>query len=230
MEISIASWNIEKNGKSSDQEKQTKVSNFIDQCCTDGETNKKVSIIFLCEVHSAQVENYRSFLSSTYSEDYDVHYLSGNYSNNYIILIQKKLGIQISHDSLKHLNRDAVFLQTEDNSFSIILAHFKSGQTNLTKDQLVNSVKFLQGITAGRWAITGDMNWDYNKAEELGLITVKKETCWHDETQKHGGILDWCLFGQSTNVIPWNLKQYFPEDTFNMQGPDHKPVIFDISW
>jgi hypothetical protein len=47
----IASFNIEKNGKSSDDGKQKIVSDFIDRCCNPNHWN--VDVLFLCEVHAA---------------------------------------------------------------------------------------------------------------------------------------------------------------------------------
>jgi len=51
-------------------------------------------------------------------------------------------------------------------------------------------------------------------------------SCWKDQTQKHGGILDWCLTGQFIKGIPFDLTTFFPKEIYDMQGPDHKPVIF----
>ncbi|MFY0604434.1 MAG: endonuclease/exonuclease/phosphatase family protein [Flavobacteriaceae bacterium] len=226
MPLIVASWNIEKNGKSSDPAKQQKVSEFINLCCVE----LNVSILFLCEVHSAQIDNYVAFLSSVYGETYDVASLPGGHSNAYVILIQRDLKIKISHDSLKGLNREGVFLQSGD--ISIILAHFKSGQTGLTKDQLFQAASALQGgLSSGKWAITGDMNWDYANSATLGLtFPTAAYTCWTDQTQAKGGILDWCLASSTTAVLPLIFDlEVMPHELFDMTGPDHKPVIFKIT-
>ena len=221
--MKIASWNIEKNGQASVLEKQSKVEEFIWQCCKKME----ISILFLCEVHSARLSDYVDHLAAIL-EDYHVVPLDGGKSNCYVILIRTELGIQVSHDSLKGLNREAVFLQTVDNSFSIILAHFKSGQTGLTKNQLIESAQFAESVTPGKWIVTGDMNWDYGRFDVLELDGTKRYTCWLNETQKKGGILDWCLAGKFTDVTPIDLTKLFLPSMFDMEGHDHKPVIFTL--
>ncbi len=219
MSLTIASWNIEKNGQSSTLDKQVKVNHFIDSCV---EIN--IPIIFLCEVHSARVDDYKTYLSTLY-KGYNVDSLPGGYSNAYVILTRKNLSIEISHSNLKGLNREAILIQIDD--FSLILTHFKSGQTNLTKDQLVNASLFLEEISSGRWAIIGDMNWDYSRYNELfNNFKTFAYSCWSDQTQKHGGILDWCLTGQFIKGTPFDLTTFFSKEIYDMQGPDHKPVIF----
>ena len=77
----IASWNIEKNGQSSADIKQTLVSGFIDYCLNE----LKVDILFLCEVHSARVDDYASYVASTYP-GYTSCGAHGGRSNCYIII------------------------------------------------------------------------------------------------------------------------------------------------
>ena len=113
-----------------------------------------------------------------------------------------------------------------------MLAHFKSGQTCLTKDQLQQAAASLQelGGNSGRWAITGDMNWDYRNVNSLSLpVRTKWFTCWQDQTQAKGGILDWCLAGSATTVDSADVSTLFPPYINDMTGPDHRPVVFGIS-
>lgn len=225
MSLIIASWNIEKNGKSSTDIKQQKVSTFIDSCCKD----LNATVVFLCEVHSAQIENYVSYSESVYGKQYNVYSLKGGHSNAYVVLIQKSAKIEVGQDSLKGLNRGAIVLNVSD--IYLILAHFKSGQNGLTKDQIQEAANFLQeiGKGSGRWAITGDMNWDYKKANELKCPNgAKPYTCWDDKTQVKGGILDWCLAGSKTAVSPVDVSKLFPSEMNDMEGPDHRAVIFSI--
>lgn len=74
----------------------------------------------------------------------------------------------------------------------LTLAHFKSGQNGLTEDQRQNAAGFLDGAQPARWAIIGDMNWDYRNK---GALTVPggahASSCWPDMPQAKGGILSW---------------------------------------
>lgn len=49
MAYTVACWNIEKNGQSSEIAKQANVSEFINIC-----SNNSIDVFFLCEVHSAR--------------------------------------------------------------------------------------------------------------------------------------------------------------------------------
>jgi hypothetical protein len=224
MKYVIASWNIEKNGQSSDITKQAKVSEFI-HCCAD----YHVHIIFLCEVHSARVNDHVSFLQQTYGHSYEVESLPGGHSNAYVLMIRKgPLKADKYYDRLKGLNRGALLLQL-DNDLVLCLAHFKSGQTGLTKDQLQQASSFLDSMRPGRWAIMGDMNWDFNNTGALQLPGGSHpETCWGDQTQNRGGILDWCLAAGATQVEPQNVANLFRAEINDMSGPDHRPVLFVI--
>ena len=227
MNLTVASWNIEKNGQSSGFEKQSKVSDFIDVCCK----TLSVTVVFLCEVHSARKDDYKAFLNTVYGRDYRVDCLDGGNSNGYILLTRHDAGIQVSQDTLRNLNRGVLFLAYQD--FSLCLAHFKSGQTGLTKDQLVSAADFLEGSGGytGKWGITGDMNWDFSKVNQLTLPHgAKARTCWTDQTQKRGGILDWCLAGHATEATPVDMEKLFSRETFDMAGPDHKPTLFNFGF
>lgn len=227
MELTVVSWNVEKNGQSSIIEKQTKVSEFIDVSCrTYG-----ISIIFLCEVRSARLDDYVSFTKEVYGGVYDVYSLPGGYSNAYVVLIRRDANITVSQDNLKYLNRGALVLQIGD--FWMILSHFKSGQTGLTKDQIQHAVEFLAGLcgNSGKWGIIGDMNWDYKNIDKLILpVASNAYTCWDDKTQIHGGLLDWCLAGNAVAVTPLVVSEMFKPEFSDMAGPDHRPVVFTIKF
>lgn len=226
-QIIVANWNIEKNGQSSDPEKQTKVSEFIAQCCENS-----FHIIFLCEVHSARVDDYLGFLRSVYGENYRVESLPGGHSNAYVLLARKDLNSEMSYDGLRGLNR-SMFLCHVGGSIALGLAHFKSGQTGLTKSQIEEGAAFLESFTnnTGLWAISGDMNWDYNN---LGGLTMPAgshaNTCWTDQTQKSGGILDWCAAGRGVSIVPVDGPSFFHPTLQTMDGPDHRPVAFALNY
>jgi hypothetical protein len=114
---------------------------------------------------------------------------------------------------------------------SLVLAHFKLGQNGLAKDQLESAARALDEMSPGRWAILGDMNWDYNKAGQLALpANSHGRTMWPDRTQVQGGILDWCLAGRRTTVDSADSPQnIFTPEIIDMTGPDHRPIVFQIS-
>lgn len=243
MALTVASWNIEKNGKSSDPEKQTKVSDFIDACCTA----YQIDVIFLCEVHSARLNDYFDHLRGVYSPDYVVDPLAGGYSNAYTLLVRADAGIEVGFDWLQGLNRGILLVhkveridppmgappqaQPQMLSYHLALAHFKSGQQGLTKHQLRAAAQWLHEVTgdSGRWAITGDMNWDISRAGELELqFPARPSSCWQDATQRSGNILDWCLAGAGMEVQAAEVQTMFPPETFDMTGPDHRPVLFRL--
>lgn len=225
MPLTIATWNIEKNGQSSALDKQTKVSHFIDMEC-----NQLRDVIFLCEVHSARVDDYANFLRAVYGTHYGVYVLEGGYSNNYVCLIRSGANISdTSYYQLQGLNRAGLMFRW--NSIWVVLAHFKSGQNGLTRNQLQNAADFLESLSPGYWAIMGDMNWDYARLGELAVpIGTHADTMWADQTQVRGGILDWCLAGRRTGLASTNGYTYFVHypELINMLGPDHRPVIFKL--
>ncbi|WP_018606657.1 hypothetical protein [Uliginosibacterium gangwonense] len=225
MPLTIASWNIEKSGQSSPIEKQTKVNDFIAQQC-----NAPTDVLFLCEVHSARVEDYVDFLRSVHDTQYSVDSLDGGNSNNYICLVRRSSGVQnLSYAQLKGLNRSGLIFSWYN--IWVVLAHFKSGQTGLTKDQLENAASFLDSVSSGRWGILGDMNWDYSKFGELDLPAgAHAATMWADQSQAKGGILDWCLAGSKTGLGTSNGYTYFGQfnPLIDMAGPDHRPIIFRL--
>jgi len=223
MAYTIASWNIEKNGVSSTDIKQEKVSEFLVLCCKYG-----ITVIFLCEVHSSRVDDYLAYCRGVYGGQYEIGSLPGGHSNAYILLYRKDVSIVVSQDKLKGLNRGAIILNLPNNVF-LCLAHFKSGQTGLTKDQLQQASGFLEGACPGHWVITGDMNWAYGNATGLTLPPGSRPaTCWTDQTQVKGGILDWCLVGAALKVETVDVANLFPPAMNDMSGPDHRPIIFSI--
>jgi len=233
-EITFASWNIEKDGQSSEIHKQTKVSDFIDRCCLTYD----VSVVFLCEVHSARIDDFVDFIqSSGRYPNYDVFSRPGGNSNAYVILIRKDAGISPGYSRLALLNRDGLICQCGE--FWFVLAHFKSGQTDLTKGQIEASANFLNGINGtGKWIISGDMNWSAGNFQGLtGLPDLcTYATCWEGQaTQKRGGVLDWCLKGpadtfEQMQVTHWDMLNMFGVQTAQMDGPDHKPIGFTIKF
>ncbi|MEP2707573.1 MAG: hypothetical protein ABJQ71_20060 [Roseibium sp.] len=225
--IRIASFNIEKNGQSSDPLKQVKVADFIAICVDLG-----IEVVFLCEVHSARIGDYVDFLRAVYGGIYRVEFLAGGHSNAYVFLVRHDLGAFLSYDGLLGLNRN-LFLFHIEGEIAIGFAHFKSGQTGLTKSQIQNAAGFLQDITnnTGRWAIAGDINWDLSNFGDLTLPAYSSAcSCWPDMTQKHGNILDWCVAGSSVAIDPVSGPDFFPAEFQVMDGPDHRPCIFALVW
>jgi endonuclease/exonuclease/phosphatase family metal-dependent hydrolase len=224
MAYTVACWNIEKNGQSSDIDKQANVSEFIQLC-----VNNKIDVIFLCEVHSARVNDYLGFLRQVY-QTYSVNSLAGGYSNAYVLLIRNGVNLAVSQDTLKGLTRGALILH-EERRFMLCLAHFKSGQTGLTKDQLQEAAKFLDGAQPASWVIIGDMNWDYANRGNLTLPgNTHAHTCWADMTQAKGNILDWCITGGLVSAEPWALSNRLATTMTDMTGPDHRPIIFTFDF
>jgi hypothetical protein len=111
----------------------------------------------------------------------------------------------------------------------LCLAHFKSGQTPLTKTQIEQASGFLESAQRRSWAIIGDMNWDYNNGGLTLPNGTESATCGHDSTQVQGGILDWCLAGFRVSVTARDLRGLPPALT-NYSGPDHRPVVFSIAY
>ena len=225
--ISIASFNIEKNGQSSELLKQQKVSDFIDYCC-----KRAVDLIFLCEVHSARISEYVTHLREVYGQDYAREYLDGGHSNAYVILARRLAEFNFSFDGLRGLNRNFLLCHIDD-KVAIGLAHFKSGQTGLTRDQIEAGADFMNTFTnsTGRWAIAGDMNWDLRRYNELALPAGSHNaTSWLDMKQIQVGILDWCLAGGGTQLAAADGPSEFNPAFQVMDGPDHRPVLFQIEF
>jgi hypothetical protein len=223
--ITIAAFNIEKNGQSSDPFKQQKVSEFVDYCCKRG-----TDLIFLCEVHAARIQDYMEFLKKVYSEHYLCESLDGGHSNAYVVMHKKSVGFSLSYDQLNHLNRNFL-LCTIDNKLGVGFAHFKSGQTGLTKNQIESAAEFLNSMLGDTWAIAGDMNWDMSNFNKLKLPAGSHcASCWPDMTQKSGGILDWCLAGKGVILTAANGYTEFHHDFQTMDGPDHRPVLFQLAF
>ncbi len=225
----IASWNIEKNGQSSADVKRTMVSGFIDYCLAD----LNVDLLFLCEVHSARVDDYVTYIISNYI-NYSVTPIHGGYSNCYLV-IQKRTGniTVVGDEHLQGLNRSLAIVHVTSLHFDfnglIGLAHFKSGRTSLTRDQIRGAVDFLNDASNGSYFITGDLNWDYNDFARLA-VDAERIKQW-DITQRRGGCLDWAIFGRGTLAASFDFSALGRSnpDLFSMNMPDHKPVIFEIS-
>jgi endonuclease/exonuclease/phosphatase family metal-dependent hydrolase len=225
MAYTIACWNIEKNGISSDIDKQANVSDFIQLC-----VNNNIDVIFLCEVHSARVNDYLGFLQQVYTGKYTVNHLPGGHSNAYVVMIRTGAHLALSQDNLKGLNRGALILHDE-RKFMVCLAHFKSGQTGLTKDQLQQAASFLDDAQPASWAILGDMNWDYGNRGALTLPGNSHcHTCWPGQTHAKGGTLDWCITGGLVSAQTEPLVNRLQTAMTDMTGPDHKPIIFTFDF
>lgn len=86
----VAAWNIEKCGLSSSLEKQAALDTFLYECAyADGDDTPYADLIFLCEVHSARVDNFVEFLTDVYGHHYYIDAVDGNYSNNYVYMIRQ---------------------------------------------------------------------------------------------------------------------------------------------
>lgn len=222
----VAFWNIEKSGQTSLIEKQTKVNDFMDRYCAN-ERSLSVDLLFLCEVHSARFGDYEAFVKNVYT-NYEVTSFSGGYSNYYLVLMKKNASIGfIGSVKLDSLNR--YFVVYAEQGCYLGLAHFKSGQTDLTKSQIKKCAAELEAKSTSNWALSGDLNWDYSKKAELELPAGSKAyTLWTDQSQKKGGILDWVINGKNASVAGMDLSHWDPS-FFDMTGPDHRPVIFQTS-
>ncbi|WP_271407779.1 endonuclease/exonuclease/phosphatase family protein [Pseudomonas sp. Q1-7] len=218
----IGSFNIEKNGLSSTEIKQSQVDTFIDNCCSNSHWD--ADLVFICEVHSGQLANYRSHLGDRYPS-YNVWAFEGGYSNGYIVMAKAFQCIEVvAQGNLRGLNRELIAAHaTSVGGYTgyIFLAHFKSGQTNLTKSQLLNCTAL-----DGNWVVTGDLNFDYNNLSSLNPPGIGYE-CWNGQsTQAKGGILDWVLGSPNVQVTPVDITAM--ANDFDMSGPDHRPILFDI--
>ncbi|MBV4477530.1 hypothetical protein N8H74_21985 [Pseudomonas sp. B2M1-30] len=218
----IGSFNVEKNGKSSTLDKQTQVEFFIHNCCTDA---WDADIVFLCEIHSAQVDNYRLNLAAIYKH-YTVHAFDGGYSNAYIVMVKSFEALQVcSQGSLFGLNRDLIAVEAnavKGYTGYVFLAHFKSGQTGLTRSQLRSCTAL-----GGRWVATGDLNLDYQNVGLLDTAGLAYD-CWGgQQTQSKGGILDWVLASADVSVKVVDITGL--GHIFDMSGPDHRPILFDVT-
>ena len=227
MPYRVACWNVEKNGQTSALDKQAKVSQFIDTCIGWG-----VDVVFLCEIHSARVDDYDGFAKGVYGmRGYDCATVPGAYSNNYVVMWRRDRKVfDLGHAPLLGLNRSLLAFEL-DNKLAVGLAHFKSGQSGLTKSQLEHAAGALESFKPGYWAVLGDMNWDFGNAGALAVPAGSHSaSCWADQTQANGGILDWTLAGWAVNVKPFPLSDLLPGAMCDMTGPDHRPVIFEFDW
>lgn len=220
----IACFNIEKNGASSDIEKQTQVDGFIELSCRSDGWN--CDIVFLSEVHSAQYQNYLSAIGARY-HDYRAEAFFGGGSNWYVVIVKDTTRMQIcSQGELLGLHRDLVNIQVNNfNGYTgdVFLAHFKSGGNGLTASQL----KSCSSSSLPSWVIAGDMNYDISRLGELNPPGIGHD-CWGGlPTHAKGGRLDWVLADANATVTPVDISSM--QNAFNMGGPDHRPIVFDIS-
>ena len=222
----IGSFNIEKSGESSTVDKKMQVESFVDSCCNGKEW--KADLVFLCEIHSALLDTFVRNFGARY-HSYEITSHNGGGSNNYIILKNGFKEIKVvSQGSLFGLNRDlvAVEVQSVDGfTGSILLAHFKSGQNGLTKTQIQACAKL-----GSSWAATGDLNWEYENVGQLDVPAIAHE-CWngmptHESRNGSQAILDWVLASDDVAVTPVDITGR--ADDFDMQGPDHRPILFDV--
>ena len=71
------------------------------------------------------------------------------------------------------------------------------------------------------------MNWDITDANILGTAGAPHD-CWNGlPTQKKGGTLEWVLAGIDVRVDPIDLTDM--KDVYDMTGPDHRPILFDLT-
>ncbi|MHA6493076.1 endonuclease/exonuclease/phosphatase family protein [Pseudomonas borbori] len=215
----IASFNIEKSGYSSTLIKKSQIDSFVAFC-----VQIDADLIFLCEVHSGQEGNYVNNLGDIY-QGYNVECHKGGHSNSYILMSKKSSSINVSSQGhLFGLNRDLIAVEAQSvNGYSgyVFLAHFKSGQNGQTKSQLNACTQM-----GGRWVATGDLNLDISKVGELDTAGIAYD-CWKGkQTHKSGGILDWVLASVDVKVAPVDITSL--ENDFDMSGPDHRPIVFDV--
>jgi hypothetical protein len=220
----IACFNVEKNGQSSEPEKQSQVDGFIDKCCNEKEWD--ADVVFLCEVHKARAADYVEAVKARYFS-YRVEAFAGAGSNWYIVIVKAFSKLMIcSQGDLKGMHRELINVRAEGvNGFTgdVFLAHFKSGGNGLTTSQL----KSCTGSGLPRWVVAGDMNYDFGRLGELNPPGVG-HACWGAlPTHAKGSILDWVLADANVNVAPVNLTGL--HGTFNMGGPDHRPILFDVT-
>jgi hypothetical protein len=224
--VRIGSFNIEKSGESSGLDKKTQVESFVSSCCNSEEWN--ADLVFLCEVHASRLENFAEFFGSVYS-NYRVTKYAGGGSNNYIILCKgfEEIAV-VPQGHLFNLTRGLVAVEARSvKGFTgtVLLAHFKSGQNNLTRKQIDACVKL-----GSAWVATGDLNWQYENVGKLDIPALAYE-CWgglptHKSSNGNTAILDWVLASDDVRVTPVDITQKAAD--FDMEGPDHRPILFDV--
>ncbi|WP_417319523.1 hypothetical protein [Emcibacter sp.] len=227
----IVSWNIEKCGLSSAQDKRA----ALDTLLFDAAYKQYADIIFLCEVHGARVDDFAEFLTNVYGQHYAIDAVDGNYSNNYVFLVNKNVLVNYGTVSVSNWQNERPMLAIQCGlSSGTVYAgfiHAKSGQTGLTKHQIHNCARWLQDRSADRWFLSGDLNWDYNRQDELTLPEgAQGNSYWFDMSQRKGGLLDWALCGKYTTATTRSLSLLRTQhDTvIDMSQMDHKPVLFGV--
>ncbi len=227
----IASWNIEKCGISSSENKRAALDCFIYDNTVDGYAD----LVFLCEVHNARVDDFIEYLTAVVGETYRIDWVSGNYSNNYVYLIKKERFKQedVVRVSTWRNERPMLALQCSIGSGTVYvgLIHAKSGRTGLTKTQLNNAMEWLQARSHDKWLLTGDLNWSFDDYDQLSPPDGSKYvSCWPDMTQRRGGILDWAIYGKYTTVTANALSQLrtLDQEVLDCSEMDHRPVIFSV--
>ncbi|MEL7690672.1 endonuclease/exonuclease/phosphatase family protein [Citromicrobium bathyomarinum] len=229
MAIYVAWFNVEKVGRSSPREKEIITNHFLDYCF-----RSEFDIVTLLEIHSARETDIASYINSVYGPAYSATVVHGGHSNSYVCAIRTRTTTFDGSVKLVGLNRDvAEFSTSASGGFKLktYLAHFKSGQTGLTAKQLREAVDAAAKNSGGTWMIGGDLNWEYDRREALGLPgDVKFFSYWSDSSQRKGGILDWALYSDNLKIKAAGISEFKRKHSEfgDMSGPDHKPVALQI--
>ncbi|MAK97662.1 MAG: hypothetical protein CL803_04710 [Citromicrobium sp.] len=229
MAIYVAWFNVEKVGRSSPQIKETIISHFLDYCF-----RSEFDIVTLLEIHSARETDIADHINSVYGPAYSATVVHGGHSNSYVCAIRTKTTTFDGSVKLVGLNRDVAEFSTSASGgfkLKIYLAHFKSGQTGLTSKQLREAVDAAAKTSGGTWLIGGDLNWDFDRKDALGLPEdVKFFSYWSDSTQRKGSILDWALYSDNLKIKAAGISEFKRKHSEfgDMSGPDHKPVALQI--
>lgn len=119
----------------------------------------------------------------------------------------------------------------EKGPLAIGCLHAKSGQTGLTKHELESYTGYLS-TKYTYWLLFGDLNWSFRNAYKLsipkGAVCI---SCWKNESQRKGSVLDWCIYSKSTLTITARSSpsfRFMPPLMTSMTTTDHKPVQYDV--
>jgi len=164
-------------------------------------------------------------LASVYPH-YRVCPFTGGYSNGYIVMVKSFEALQVcSQGSLHGLNRDLIAVEAAGvNGYTgyVFLAHFKSGQTGLTKSQLKSCTAL-----GGNWVATGDLNMEYQKCRATRYSRARIRMLGRStDPKQRAEILDWVLASVDVQVVPVDITHL--DTVFDMSGPDHRPILFDV--
>jgi hypothetical protein len=77
--------------------------------------------------------------------------------------------------------------------------------------------------------VTGDLNCEFTNVRNLDIPAIAHE-CWngqptHKSRNGSTAILNWGLASIDVEVMPIDITVKARE--FDMEGPDHRPIIFD---